>query len=103
MQNANALLDIYQSRGGVSPDSCTGRARRTSAHELISLPACKSVRRIGCFCAYHSGSAEADHERVIVIGPEKLAKMAVDAVLAAWLIRKALLACRAGTRYYTHR
>ena len=55
------------------------------------------------FFVYHSGSAETDQERVIVIGPEKLAKMAVDAVLAAWLIRKALLACCAGTRYYTHR
>ena len=40
------------------------------------------------FFVYHSGKAETDDERVTVIGPEKLAEMAVDAGLATWLIRK---------------
>ena len=40
------------------------------------------------FFVYHSGKAETDDERVIVIGPEKLAEMAVDAGLATWLVRK---------------
>lgn len=40
------------------------------------------------FFIYHSGKAETDDERVIVIGPEKLAEMTVDAGLATWLIRK---------------
>jgi hypothetical protein len=40
------------------------------------------------FFVYHSGNAATDHERVIVIGPEKLAEMSVDAGLATWLIRK---------------
>ncbi len=38
------------------------------------------------FFVYHSGSAETDRERVIVIGPEKLAEMAVDAGLPTWLV-----------------
>ncbi|MCX5823878.1 MAG: hypothetical protein NTY86_10340 [Deltaproteobacteria bacterium] len=40
------------------------------------------------FFVYHSGKAETDDDRVIVIGPEKLAEMAVDAGLATWLIQK---------------
>ena len=40
------------------------------------------------FFVYHSGNAETDDARVIVIGPEKLAEMAVDAGLATWLVRK---------------
>jgi hypothetical protein len=40
------------------------------------------------FFIYHSGEAETDDERVIVIGPEKLAEMAVEAGLVTWLIRK---------------
>lgn len=40
------------------------------------------------FFIYHSGNAETDDKRVTVIGPEKLAEMAVDAGLATWLIRK---------------
>jgi len=40
------------------------------------------------FFVYHSEKAETDDERVIVIRPEKLAEMAVDAGLATWLIRK---------------
>lgn len=40
------------------------------------------------FFIYHSGEAQTDDERVIVIGPEKLAEMAVDAGLATWLVRK---------------
>jgi len=40
------------------------------------------------FFVYHSGNAETEDERVIVIRPEKLAEMGVDAGLATWLIRK---------------
>jgi hypothetical protein len=40
------------------------------------------------FFGYHSGKAETDDERVIVIGPEKLAEMVMDAGLATWLMRK---------------
>jgi hypothetical protein len=40
------------------------------------------------FSVYHSGTAETDDERVIVVGPEKLAELAVDAGLVTWLIRK---------------
>lgn len=42
------------------------------------------------FYVFHSGSAEAknDDGKVIVIGPEKLAGMVLDAGLVNWLIRK---------------
>ncbi|TSC58400.1 MAG: hypothetical protein Greene041619_624 [Candidatus Peregrinibacteria bacterium Greene0416_19] len=40
------------------------------------------------FFVYHSGKAETDDGRVIVIGPEKIAEMAIDAGLVTWLIRK---------------
>ena len=40
------------------------------------------------FFVYHSGKAEIEDERIIVISPEKLAEMAVDAGLINWLIRK---------------
>lgn len=40
------------------------------------------------FFVYHSGAADADDERVRVIGPDKLAEMALDAGLAGWLLRK---------------
>jgi len=40
------------------------------------------------FFVYHSGKAETDDERVIVIPPEILAEMAVDAGLTTWLINK---------------
>jgi hypothetical protein len=40
------------------------------------------------FYVYHSGEADSDDHRVIVIGPQKLAELAVDAGLANWLIRK---------------
>ena len=40
------------------------------------------------FFAYHSGVAQSDDERVTVIGPEKLAELAVEAGLANWLLRK---------------
>jgi len=63
---------------------------RTSSAELADY-----VRRFDeldsfnrMFFVYHSGKAETDDERVIVIGPEKLAEMAVDAGLVMWLIRK---------------
>lgn len=63
---------------------------RTSSMELADyvgrLDELDSFNRM--FFVYHSGEAETDDERVIVIGPEKLAEMAVDAGLATWLIRK---------------
>ncbi len=40
------------------------------------------------FFVYHSGEAETSDERVIVVGPEKLAEQVVDAGLVNWLIRK---------------
>jgi hypothetical protein len=40
------------------------------------------------FFVYHTGEAATDDERVTVIGPERLAEMAVEAGLVTWLIRK---------------
>jgi hypothetical protein len=40
------------------------------------------------FFVYHSVEVETEDERVIVVGPEKLAEMTLDAGLATWLIRK---------------
>ena len=45
------------------------------------------------FFVYHSGEdasggIETEDERVIVIGPEKLAEMVIDAGLVTWLTRK---------------
>ncbi len=40
------------------------------------------------FYVFHTGEAETDDERVIVIGPEKLAALVMDAGLVSWLIRK---------------
>jgi hypothetical protein len=40
------------------------------------------------FFVYHSGEATTDDDRVIVIGPKKLAELVVDAGLTTWLIRK---------------
>ncbi|HAS82606.1 MAG TPA: hypothetical protein DCS43_08045 [Verrucomicrobia bacterium] len=63
---------------------------KTTSAELVeyveSLNELDSFNRM--FFVYHSGEAETDDERVIVIGPEKLSEMAVDAGLVTWLIRK---------------
>jgi hypothetical protein len=40
------------------------------------------------FYVFHSGDAKTDDERVIVIGPDKLAEMVIDAGLVNWLVRK---------------
>lgn len=40
------------------------------------------------FFVFHSGTVEANDERVTVIGPEKLSEMALDAGLGTWLLRK---------------
>jgi hypothetical protein len=40
------------------------------------------------FFVYHSGNASTSDERVIVIGPNKLAEMVLDAGLVDWLVRK---------------
>lgn len=40
------------------------------------------------FYVFHSGKADMDDPRVTVIGPEKLAELALDAGLSNWLIRK---------------
>ena len=63
---------------------------RTNSNELADyvgkLNELNSFDRM--FFVYHSGKAETDDERVIVIGPEKLAEMSLDAGLATWLIHK---------------
>ena len=40
------------------------------------------------FYVYHSGEAETSDDRVIVINPEKLADLVLDAGLTNWLVRK---------------
>ena len=40
------------------------------------------------FYVHHSGEASIENDRVIVIGPEKLAAMVIDAGLMNWLIEK---------------
>jgi hypothetical protein len=40
------------------------------------------------FYVYHSGEANTDADRVIVVGPDKLAELVLDAGLTNWLIRK---------------
>jgi hypothetical protein len=40
------------------------------------------------FYVYHSGEAETSDDRVVVVNPEKLADLVLDAGLANWLIRK---------------
>jgi hypothetical protein len=40
------------------------------------------------FYVFHSGEAESDDDRIIIIGPERLAELVVDAGLVNWLIRK---------------
>jgi hypothetical protein len=40
------------------------------------------------FYVFHSGTVEAEDERVTLIGPSKLAEMVVEAGLVSWLIRK---------------
>jgi hypothetical protein len=40
------------------------------------------------FYVFHSGDAYTDADRTVIIGPEQLAKLVVDAGLVTWLIRK---------------
>jgi len=40
------------------------------------------------FFVFHSGEAETDDDRVIVLGPDKLAELVLDAGLVSWLVRK---------------
>jgi len=40
------------------------------------------------FYVFHSGNADTDDPRVILLGPERLADLVVDAGLVSWLIRK---------------
>jgi len=40
------------------------------------------------FYVYHSGEANTDDDRVIVIGPQRLAELSLDAGLGSWLIGK---------------
>lgn len=42
------------------------------------------------FYVYHSGEAQTTDERVVVIGPERLAELVFEAGLANWLMRKVL-------------
>ena len=63
---------------------------KTNAAELVEYIA--KLDDLGpynrMFYVYHSGCAQTDDDRVTVVGPEKLAKLVVDAGLANWLIRK---------------
>jgi hypothetical protein len=40
------------------------------------------------FYVFHSGEAKTDDERVIVMGPERIAELVLDAGLVNWLIDK---------------
>jgi hypothetical protein len=40
------------------------------------------------FYVFHSGEAEANDDRVSIIGPDRLAELVLDAGLTSWLIRK---------------
>ena len=40
------------------------------------------------FYVFHSGEAKTDDDRVIVIGPDQLADLVLDAGLVSWLVRK---------------
>jgi hypothetical protein len=40
------------------------------------------------FYVFHSGEAETDDDRVIVLGPDKLAELVLDAGLVNWLVHK---------------
>lgn len=40
------------------------------------------------FFVYHTGEAKTDDPRVVVIGPEKMAKMAIEAGLTGWILKK---------------
>lgn len=63
---------------------------KTNAAELVEYIA--KLDDLGpynrMFYVYHTGGAQTDDDRVTVVGPEKLAKLVVDAGLANWLIRK---------------
>ncbi len=64
----------------------------TSSAELASYAATLDERGPfdRMFFVYHSSQAELsiDNDRVVVIGPEKLAKMVLDAGLDGWIIDK---------------
>jgi hypothetical protein len=38
--------------------------------------------------SWHSGKPETDSNRVVLVGPDRLAEMVLDAGLVNWLIRK---------------
>lgn len=63
---------------------------RTSSSELAEYAA--TLDQAGpfdrMFFVYHTGSASSDDDRVVVIGPDKLSEMVVEAGLTSWLIRK---------------
>jgi hypothetical protein len=40
------------------------------------------------FYVYHTGHASTDDPRVVVIGPERIAEMVVEAGLVGWVVRK---------------
>lgn len=40
------------------------------------------------FFAYHSGNVDFKDDRVVILGPEKIAELVIDAGLVDWLIRK---------------
>ena len=106
------LVDLVFSTSGWRRQGEVGRARRT-VDISMTLPSTKEqafvqvkssttsaelasyVARFSeagpferMFYVFHSGEAETDDERVILIGPERLAEMVVDAGLTNWLVNK---------------
>lgn len=58
----------------------------TTSAELAGYVKNLDDRRM--FYVFHSGEAVTDDERVVVIGPEQLAELVMDAGLVSWLVRK---------------
>jgi hypothetical protein len=63
---------------------------RTTSHELAeyvtALDQAGPFDRM--FFVYHTGAISTDDDRIVVIGPDKLSEMVVEAGLTSWLIRK---------------
>jgi len=70
------------------------RAFVQAKSKTTSAELAKYVAKIGgepynrMFYVFHSGNADTDDPRVILLGPERLADLVVDAGLVSWLIRK---------------
>jgi hypothetical protein len=106
------LVDLVFSTSGWRRQGIVGKAQKTKDFDLIlpstgerafvqvkskttSARLAEYIDRIDqlgpydrMFYIYHSGEAETDDNRVIVVGPEKLAELVMDAGLGNWLMRK---------------